>query len=237
MPTLSGGDFSPLMATQCDSRFSGKATLALIVDEQGNAQNVQLVSSAENDADRLAVAVALLDHFSPALSGSKPVAASITLEMKVDACVIHKRGLNGQPTMSVRLRKPPLQELHSYGGFPTHMRYSHPTGLAGIKDDSEIRMIGQSISHPIPLFTPAAQFSDEGRRKGISGSCTITIIVDVHGLPQRPQIAKSLEASMDQEALVAANQYRFKPAMLDSVEPVAVRITVLVNFRLYSTPR
>jgi protein TonB len=37
---------------------------------------------------------------------------------------------------------------------------------------------------------------------------------------------------LDEKAIEAVNQYRFKPAMKDG-EPVPVRITVEVNFRLF----
>ena len=236
MPSLLNAEIAPLMAPQCDTRFAGRTVLALIVDAQGKAQNVQFVSPAANNADRLAVAIALLDRFSPGLNDSKPVATSIMLEIKVDGCMIRKQGPNGKPTISVRLRKLPTQELEPYGGFPSLIRYGPQTGLTGIRDASEIREIGKSISHPIPLHTPAAQFSDEGRRKGIHGTCTIEMVVDAHGLPQRPRVVKPLEASMDEQALIAVDQFRFKPAMLDSIEPVPVRITVEVNFQLGSPP-
>jgi protein TonB len=38
---------------------------------------------------------------------------------------------------------------------------------------------------------------------------------------------------LDEKALEAVRQYKFRPAMKDGKTPVAVMITVEVNFRLY----
>ena len=50
--------------------------------------------------------------------------------------------------------------------------------------------------------------------------------------PQNPRVIRSLGMGLDEKALGAVRQYRFKPALKDG-KPVAVRITVSVNFRLY----
>jgi TonB family protein len=76
------------------------------------------------------------------------------------------------------------------------------------------------------------EFSDYARRMKISGICLIAVIVDANGIPQHPRVIKSLEPSLDQNALAAINQYRFKPAMKDG-QPVPVQIKIEVNFQLY----
>jgi TonB family protein len=60
----------------------------------------------------------------------------------------------------------------------------------------------------------------------------IAIIVDAHGYPQNPRVIRSLGMGLDEKALEAVRQYRFKPALKNG-KPVAVRITVAVSFHLY----
>jgi TonB family protein len=88
------------------------------------------------------------------------------------------------------------------------------------------------VSNPIAIVTPDAEFSDEARRAKYQGVCLISVIVDSHGFPQNPRVIRSLGMGLDEKALEAVQRYRFKPATKDG-KPVAVMITVEVNFRLY----
>jgi protein TonB len=79
------------------------------------------------------------------------------------------------------------------------------------------------------------EYSDYGTRQRISGSCVISLVIDEHGMPHDLQVIRSLEPSLDQNALNAVSQYRFKPAMRNGT-PFSVRITVEVDFHLFSSP-
>ena len=88
------------------------------------------------------------------------------------------------------------------------------------------------VTQPIPIFTPEAEFSDEARRQKYQGACTISVIVDAQGNPQNARVIQRLGMGLDEKALAAVMRYRFKPAKKDG-KPAAVRISVMVNFRLY----
>jgi TonB family protein len=88
------------------------------------------------------------------------------------------------------------------------------------------------VSQPIPIFTPEAEFSDEARRQKYEGVCMISVIIDAQGNPQSPRVVRRLGMGLDEKALAAVMKYRFKPARKDG-RPVAVRISVMVNFRLF----
>lgn len=102
----------------------------------------------------------------------------------------------------------------------------------GPGDGDSIYTPGGDVSAPVPVVTPEAEFSDEARRNKFQGICMISIIVDAHGFPQNPRIIRPLGMGLDQKALDAVSRYRFKPAMRHG-RPVAARITVAVNFRLF----
>jgi TonB family protein len=93
--------------------------------------------------------------------------------------------------------------------------------------------IGGNVSAPIILHSVEAEFSDYARKNGICGATLIGLIVDANGLPQNIHVVRSLEPSLDEKAMDAIRQYRFKPAMKDGKIPVPVQITVEVDFRLY----
>jgi protein TonB len=88
------------------------------------------------------------------------------------------------------------------------------------------------VTQPVPIFTPEAEFSDEARRQKYQGVCMISVIIDSQGFPRSPRVVQALGMGLDQKALEAVQRYRFKPARKDG-KPVAARMTVVVNFRLY----
>jgi protein TonB len=95
-----------------------------------------------------------------------------------------------------------------------------------------LERIGGGVSAPVPLIQPEAEFSDEARRAKYQGVCIITLIVDKNGNPQNPRVTRALGMGLDEKALEAVMKYKFKPAMKGKT-PVAVMISVEVNFRLY----
>jgi protein TonB len=75
-------------------------------------------------------------------------------------------------------------------------------------------------------------FSSYARKKKISGTCLIGLIVDVNGNPHDVHVIQSLEPSLDRNAIEAVKGYRFRPAMKEGSVPVPVVVTVKVDFRL-----
>jgi protein TonB len=88
------------------------------------------------------------------------------------------------------------------------------------------------VTAPVPIVTPEAEFSDEARRNKYQGVCMISLIVDAQGNPHNLRVIRSLGMGLDEKALEAVGLYRFKPALRQG-RPVAVRMAVAVNFRLY----
>jgi TonB family protein len=93
--------------------------------------------------------------------------------------------------------------------------------------------IGGRVSPPTVLHSVEAEFSDEARRAKYQGVCLISLIVDTQGNPQNIRIARALGMGLDEKAIEAIRQYKFRPAMKDGKTPVPVMITIEVDFRLY----
>jgi periplasmic protein TonB len=58
------------------------------------------------------------------------------------------------------------------------------------------------------------------------------LVVGADGLPREIKVQRTLGLGLDEKAIEAVKQWKFKPAMKDG-NPVAVRISVEVNFHLY----
>ncbi|WP_263359766.1 energy transducer TonB [Acidicapsa ligni] len=97
-----------------------------------------------------------------------------------------------------------------------------------------IRQVGNGVTAPKVIYSVEAEFSDEARRAKYEGEVTISLIVDAQGNPQNVRVAHALGMGLDEKAIEAVKQYRFKPSIDQKTgKPVPVQINFLVNFRLY----
>jgi protein TonB len=92
--------------------------------------------------------------------------------------------------------------------------------------------VGGGVSAPQLVYAPDPEFSDEARRAKYQGVCVVSLIVDAQGNPQRVQIVRHLGMGLDEKAVEAVKQYRFKAATLQG-KPVPVEVNIEVNFRIY----
>ena len=90
---------------------------------------------------------------------------------------------------------------------------------------------GGKVSNPIPIYKVDPVFSEEGRKARMSGSVTVAIIVDSNGRVRNAHVVKSLGLGLDEKAIEAVEQWKFKPGMKDG-HPVNVVAHVLVTFHL-----
>jgi TonB family protein len=88
------------------------------------------------------------------------------------------------------------------------------------------------MTMPVLIHQENPLYTDVARTKKIEGAVLITIQINEEGVPVRPRVVRSLGYGLDENAVDAVRNYRFKPAMVEGV-PIAVQITVEVNFHLY----
>jgi periplasmic protein TonB len=95
-----------------------------------------------------------------------------------------------------------------------------------------VMSVGGLVSPPQLIYYVDPEFSDEARRAKYQGTCIVGIIVDAQGMPQHIHVVRSLGMGLDEKAIEAVRQYKFKPARYQG-HAVAVEIEVLVSFRIY----
>jgi protein TonB len=95
-----------------------------------------------------------------------------------------------------------------------------------------IKRIGGGVSAPEIVFQPEPEFSEEARKSKVSGNVLVYLQVDEQGRPMHVRVLRGLGMGLDEKALEAVRQYRFKPAM-ENGHPVAVEMNVDVNFNIY----
>jgi TonB family protein len=92
--------------------------------------------------------------------------------------------------------------------------------------------VGGGVSNPVLIYAPDPEFSEQARRAKYQGVCDISLIVDVQGTPQRIHVVRPLGMGLDEKAMEAVRQYRFKPALYKG-KAVPVEVNIEVNFRIY----
>jgi len=120
----------------------------------------------------------------------------------------------------------------SGGGIGSGQGNGYGPGFGG-NAGGGLYQIGGRISAPVVIHSVEAEFSDEARRAKYQGVCLISLVVDAQGNPQDIHIARALGMGLDEKAIEAIRQYKFRPAMKDGKTPVPVPITIEVDFRLY----
>jgi periplasmic protein TonB len=118
-------------------------------------------------------------------------------------------------------------------GTGTHGDYGPGNGPgSGPGDGNSIYSPGHGVTAPVLVSAPSAEFSDEARRNKYQGVCLVSVVVDARGVPQNLHVTRALGMGLDEKAMEAIRRYRFKPGTKDG-KPVAVQITVEVDFRLF----
>lgn len=91
---------------------------------------------------------------------------------------------------------------------------------------------GNGVSAPHALYDPDPEYSDEARRAKYQGNVILSLVVDATGHVRDVHVARSVGMGLDEKAIEAVQKWKFAPGMKDG-HPVAVQVSVEVNFRLY----
>ena len=92
--------------------------------------------------------------------------------------------------------------------------------------------VGGGVSPPKVIYQVDAEFSEEARKAKFSGDVYISVIVDEQGRPTHVHVVRGVGMGLDEKAIEAVRQYKFKPAMLKG-KPVKVAVDVNVVFNIY----
>ncbi len=95
-----------------------------------------------------------------------------------------------------------------------------------------LKRIGGGVSTPVVIYQVEPEFSEEARKAKFMGVVLVNLIVDAHGNPQNVHTLRGVGMGLDEKAVEAVRQYRFKPAM-EGGKPVPVELNVEVNFQIF----
>jgi TonB family protein len=199
------------------AKFMGVVLLNLIVDQNGLPQNVHVLRGVGMGLDMKAIEAVKQYRFKPAMENGKPVAVALNIEVNFQI-----------------FDKPPVlpaatAAANSFTGTAGTTGNPTPTTT---NPDLVLKKIGGGVSTPIVIHSVSPEYTPEARKAKIEGIVLVNLIVDQRGLPQNVYVVRGIDVGLDEKAVEAVRQYRFKPAMEDG-KPVRAELNVEVNFKFF----
>lgn len=91
--------------------------------------------------------------------------------------------------------------------------------------------ITDDITPPRLTEVASPYYTDEAKKNKVEGTVTLLIVVDKKGDVIDAKVVKGLGHGLDENAVIAVKEWKYKPAQKDGV-PVAVKMEVTVEFFL-----
>ena len=95
--------------------------------------------------------------------------------------------------------------------------------------------VGAGVTAPVLLYKREPEYTEEARQAKYSGSVLLYVEVDPSGKATNIRVQHSLGLGLDEKAIEAVKQWKFKPGTKDG-NPVTVAATIEVNFRTLDNP-
>jgi protein TonB len=92
-------------------------------------------------------------------------------------------------------------------------------------------MVGGDVKPPEKIFSPQPSYTEIARKARIQGVVIVQAIIDRDGGVTNVKVLKGLPMGLEEAAVDAIKQWKFKPATLNG-KPVTVYYNLTVNFKL-----
>jgi len=98
-------------------------------------------------------------------------------------------------------------------------------------DFGGLRGGGGALTSPVLLYKVEPEFSEEARKAKHQGVVVLYGEVDTNGTLRNIRVLQGLGLGLDDKAIQAVKQWRFRPGYRDG-KPVVAAATIEVNFHL-----
>jgi periplasmic protein TonB len=105
-----------------------------------------------------------------------------------------------------------------------------PDGPPPSEPDGPI-LVGGDVKAPEKVFGPQPTYTEIARKARIQGVVIVQAIIDKQGNVTNVKVLKGLPMGLEEAAVEAMKQWKFKPATLNG-RPVTVYYNLTVNFKL-----
>ncbi|MBB5338748.1 energy transducer TonB [Tunturiibacter gelidoferens] len=183
----------------------------------------------------------------PVTKGTPPKAADTQIvppskpplvepKIKIDPTVEMQKDIKMATSIpQIGVANSPLVGMSMGNGSGTGLGSGNGSGIgpgSGGNTGGGPRRIGGGVSAPVLIFSVEPEFSEEARKAKVAGNVLVNLWVDTNGNPSHVHVIRGVGMGLDEKAMEAVRQYKFKPAM-ENGRPVLVELNVEVNFQIF----
>jgi TonB family protein len=149
-----------------------------------------------------------------------------TIEVATRIRITFKLDSSGSPRISANYFADATQPAEIAPDFPVKSA-SSDEGTAKVYSSK-----APGINGPQLISGRDAQYPESARRAGVEGTVVLDCIITSEGTVRDLVVFRSLDPSLDEEAMNTVREWRCRPATKDG-RPVSVKARIPVHFRLY----
>jgi TonB family protein len=179
--------------------------------------------------------------FYPAEALKQGVQGTVVVEVKLDSSgnVSDAHVVSGPD----ELRKAALQSVLQWhltknlagSSRQVSISFSSPDSVPAGAPAAAAAGVGNGVAAPVLLYKKEPEYTEEARKARYQGSVLLSVEIDPSGTPTNIRVLRGLGLGLDEKAVEALQQWKFKPGSRDG-SPVPVTANIEVNFRLLDPP-
>jgi TonB family protein len=203
------------------AKVAGQVGLSLVVSKKGLPSDIHVVTSLGKGLDEQAVAAVEQWKFTPGTYKDRPVPVTIKMAFYFQHC--GSAGEDASPTH--HLFPAPGSEFSITESNDKNLRkvtHLYDCG-SGIGVNPRLACAPELIHAPNPAYT------EEAKQAGLQGMVLVSLVVNPRGNVQDVHVVQSIGRTVDDEAVAAAKQWKFRPALYNDV-PIAVNAYAALEF-------
>ena len=182
------------------ARLEGKLVLSLVIDKRGEPQNVRVVQALGKGLDEQAVATTQGWRFTPGMYKNQPVSVSAIMEVTFQHCDAY----------GVSVIVPAIGTDYSISQ-PTQRFLGITKRFRACGNDRHLLRKGACA--PMAVDVPLPKVSGDLRQGQPEGSVRLSFSIAGDGTVANLRIVQSAAKTLDDEAIAAAQDWRFRPAL------------------------
>jgi TonB family protein len=170
--------------------------------------------------DQLKDPAAAEQLFKQALDASDPGSSEVATSLQVYAIFLERQGRT-EEAASLKAKESRIRTQLALRDATEYRRAAGPAPLR----------VGAGVTAPRLISKVEPEYSEEARAAKYQGTVVVAVTVDTDGTAQDMKVVRGLGLGLDEKALQAISQWKFKPGARDG-QPLPVMATIEINFRL-----
>ncbi len=139
--------------------------------------------------------------------------------------------LGGEVTVGNQVSKVAVVQISGWSGTGFGLAAGSIGGSTASDAGSGVYKVGGSVSPPVLIRKVEPQYTKEARKAKREGTVLLYVEIGTDGAPTNIRVERSLGLGLDEKAIEAVKEWRFKPGQKEGT-PVPVSANIEVNFRL-----